>query len=70
MHAISTRVVDDLVKAMGAGGMSKSQVSRLCIDIDERVSALLTRPMEGASPCLWLDANLCEGCAIAGESST
>lgn len=41
---------------MGAGGMSKSQVSRLCADIDERVNAFLTRPLEGAWPYLWLDA--------------
>jgi len=44
------------VKAMGAGGMSKSQVSRLCAEIDERVNAFLTRPLEGAWPYLWLDA--------------
>ena len=56
VHGISTRSVDDLVKAMGAGGMSKSQVSRLCADIDERVNAFLTRPLEGAWPYLWLDA--------------
>jgi hypothetical protein len=41
--------VDDLVKAMGAGGMSKSQVSRLCGEIDERVNAFLTRPPEGSA---------------------
>jgi putative transposase len=56
VHGISTRSVDDLVKAMGAGGMSKSQVSRLCAEIDERVNAFLTRPLEGAWPYLWLDA--------------
>ena len=56
VHGVSTRSVDDLVKAMGAGGMSKSQVSRLCADIDERVSAFLGRPLEGAWPYLWLDA--------------
>ena len=39
VHGVSTRSVDDLVKAMGAGGMSKSQVSRLCVEIDERVNA-------------------------------
>ena len=50
-HGISTRSVDDLVKAMGAGGMSKSQVSRLCADIHERVNAFLTRPLEGDWPC-------------------
>ena len=56
VHGISTRSVDDLVKAMGAGGMSKSQVSRLCMEIDERVDAFLSRPLEGAWPYLWLDA--------------
>ena len=56
VHGISTRSVDDLVKAMGAGGMSKSQVSRLCMEIDERVDAFLARPLEGAWPYLWLDA--------------
>lgn len=56
VQGISTRSVDDLVKAMGAGGMSKSQVSRLCGEIDERVNAFLNRPLEGAWPYLWLDA--------------
>jgi transposase-like protein len=39
IHGISTRSVDDLVKALGIDGISKSQVSRLCEDIDERVHA-------------------------------
>lgn len=56
VHGISTRAVDDLVKAMGGGGMSKSQVSRLCAELDERVNAFLARPLEGAWPYLWLDA--------------
>ncbi len=56
MQGISTRSVDDLVKAMGAGGMSKSQVSRLCAEIDDRVNTFLMRPLEGAWPYLWLDA--------------
>ncbi len=56
VHGVSTRSVDDLVKAMGAGGMSKSQVSRLCAEIDERVNAFLHRPLEGAWSYLWLDA--------------
>jgi transposase-like protein len=56
VQGISTRSVDDLVKAMGAGGMSKSQVSRFCAEIDERVNAFLSRPLEGAWPYLWLDA--------------
>ena len=56
VRGVSNRSVDDLVKAMGAGGMSKNQVSRLCAEIDERVNAFLSRPLEGAWPYLWLDA--------------
>src|ERR687890_1275655 len=56
VHGVSTRAVDGLVKALGAGGMSKSQVSRLCADIDTRVNAFLSRPLEGSWPYLWLDA--------------
>src|SRR5690349_4855639 len=56
IHGVSTRSVDDLVKAMGASGVSKSQVSRLCEDIDDRVNAFLTRPIEGDWPYLWIDA--------------
>jgi putative transposase len=53
---VSTRRVDDLVQAMGLTGISKSQVSKLCKDIDERVTAFLERPIEGEWPYLWLDA--------------
>ena len=53
---VSTRRVDDLVQAMGLTGISKSQVSKLCKDIDERVTAFLDRPLEGEWPYLWLDA--------------
>ena len=53
---VSTRSVDDLVRAMGGTGVSKSQVSRLCGEIDERVNAFLDRPIEGDWPYLWLDA--------------
>ena len=56
VQGISTRSVDDLVKAMGMSGISKSQVSRLCEEIDERVQALLARPLEGEWPYLWIDA--------------
>jgi putative transposase len=56
VHGISTRAVDDLVRAMGMEGVSKSQVSRLCAEIDERVRDFLTRPIEGDWPYLWLDA--------------
>ena len=54
--AVSTRAVDDLVQAMGASGVGKSQVSRLCGEIDERVHAFLARPIEGDWPYVWLDA--------------
>ena len=47
IQGISTRSVEDLVKAMGMSGISKSQVSRLCEEIDERVTAFLERPIEG-----------------------
>ena len=56
VQGLSTRSVDDLVKAMGMTGVSKSQVSRLCGEIDERVDAFLNRPLEGEWPYLWLDA--------------
>ena len=56
IQGISTRSVDDLVKAMGMSGISKSQVSRLCEEIDERVTAFLERPIEGDWPYLWMDA--------------
>lgn len=56
IQGISTRSVDELVKAMGMTGVSKSQVSRLCEEIDERVQAFLQRPIEGDWPYLWIDA--------------
>ncbi len=56
VHGVSTRSVDELVKAMGMSGISKSQVSRLCEEIDGRVKAFLDRPIEGDWPYLWLDA--------------
>src|SRR3954451_8051629 len=52
---VSTRRVDELVQAMGLSGISKSTVSKLCKDIDERVNAFLDRPLEGEWPYLWLD---------------
>jgi transposase-like protein len=53
---VSTRRVDDLVQAMGLAGISKSTVSKLCKDIDDRVNAFLDRPLTGEWPYLWLDA--------------
>jgi transposase-like protein len=56
VQGVSTRSVDALVKAMGMSGISKSQVSRLCEEIDGKVTAFLNRPLEGDWPYLWLDA--------------
>jgi len=56
IQGIATRSVDDLVKAMGMSGISKSQVSRLCEEIDQRVKAFLGRPIAGDWPYLWIDA--------------
>jgi putative transposase len=56
IQGISTRSVDDLVKALGMSGISKSQVSRLCEEIDGRVKTFLERPIEGDWPYLWIDA--------------
>ena len=56
VQGVSTRSVDALVQAMGGTGVSKSEVSRLCAELDERVGAFLNRPIEGEWPCLWLDA--------------
>jgi transposase-like protein len=56
IQGVSTRAVDDLVKAMGGSGVSKSEVSRLVEEIDERVNAFLSRPIEGEWPYLWIDA--------------
>ena len=53
---VSTRRVDDLVQAMGLSGISKSTVSKLCKEIDERVAEFLQRPLTGDWPYVWLDA--------------
>jgi len=56
IQGVSTRSVDLLVQAMGMTGISKSQVSRLCEEIDGRVQTFLNRPLEGDWPYVWLDA--------------
>ena len=56
VQGISTRSVDELVKALGMAGISKSQVSRLCAEIDGKIATFLNRPLEGEWPYLWLDA--------------
>jgi len=69
VHGVSTRSVDDLVKAMGMTGISKSQVSRLCGEIDDKIAAFLNRPLEGDWHYVWLDATYvkarCDGRIVA-----
>lgn len=56
VEGVSTRKVDDLVKALGIDGISKSQVSRLCEELDSQIEAFHSRPLESVSPYVWLDA--------------
>src|ERR1700716_4321108 len=56
VQGVSTRRVDDLVKALGLDGISKSQVSRLFEELDTEVERFRTRKLDGAYPYLWLDA--------------
>jgi putative transposase len=56
VHGVSTRKVDELVKALGMDGISKSQVSRLCEELDEEVARFRGRPLEGSHPYVWVDA--------------
>jgi putative transposase len=53
---VSTRKVDDLVQALGIQGMSRSQVSRICGELDEEVERFRSRRLDGAYPYIWLDA--------------
>jgi putative transposase len=56
VHGVSTRKVDELVKALGMSGISKSRVSELCGELDEEVERFRKRPLEGPYPYIWLDA--------------
>jgi len=56
VQGVSTRRVDDLVKALGLDGISRSQVSRLCEELDSEVERFRQRKLEGAYPFVWLDA--------------
>src|ERR671927_1031593 len=56
VQGISTRRVDDLVQALGMHGISKSQVSRLCAELDQEVERFRTRKLVGGYPYVWLDA--------------
>ena len=56
VHGVSTRKVDELVRALGLDGVSKSEVSRLCAELDERMERFRNRPLDAEYPYLWLDA--------------
>ncbi|NIV37556.1 MAG: IS256 family transposase [Anaerolineae bacterium] len=56
VQGVSTRKVDDLLRALGLTGIDKSKVSRICKELDEVVEAFRNRPLEGRYPYLWLDA--------------
>jgi len=56
VHGVSTRKVDELVEALGMRGISKSEVSRICKELDEVVLSFKERPLDGAYPYVWLDA--------------
>src|SRR4051812_29837553 len=62
LHGVSTRKVDDLVKALGADtGISKSEVSRICADLDAEVSTFRDRSLAGLSfPYVFVDATYCK----------
>ncbi|WP_024287948.1 IS256 family transposase [Cellulomonas sp. KRMCY2] len=62
LHGVSTRKVDDLVKALGADtGISKSEVSRICAGLDEEVGAFRDRSLDQiAFPYVYLDATYCK----------
>ncbi len=56
VHGVSTRKVDDLVRALGLDGISRSEVSRICKALDTQVDAFRNRPIEAEHPYVWLDA--------------
>jgi putative transposase len=56
IHGVSTRKVDDLLRALGLDGMSKSEVSRICAELDAEVAAFRSRGLEGEHPYVWIDA--------------
>src|SRR6266498_5904527 len=58
VKGVSTRKVDDLVKALGIDGISRSEVSRICKVLDDEVRSFLGRSIEDACPYLWLDATV------------
>lgn len=72
LQGVSTRAVDDLVQALGGSGISKSEVSRLCLEVEGRVREFLERPLEGSFPYVWLDATYVkvrEGARIVSKAA-
>ena len=55
-HGVSTRKVDERVQALGITGLSKSEVSRICAELDPHRERFRNRPLEGEDPSVWLDA--------------
>src|SRR5215218_6122132 len=70
VHGVSTRKVEELVKALGMGGISKSRVSELCEELDEEVERFRNRPLEGACPYVWIDATYVKARQDGRVSST
>ena len=73
VQSVSPRSLDDIVQAMGTSDISKSQVSRLCAEIDQKVHAFLNRPLEGDWPYVWLEATyvkVCQGGRIGSVAVT
>ena len=56
VRGVSTRKVGALVRSLGMGGISKSQVSRICAELDSEVGRFRDRPLSGPYPYPWLDA--------------
>ena len=57
VEGVSTRRLDDLVKAMGIEGISSSQVSRMAAELDTKVAEFRHRPLDvGPYRYLWIDA--------------
>jgi putative transposase len=80
VEGVSTRRVDDIARAMGIDGISKSQVSRICADLDELVEAWRSRPLDRSPyPFVWVDAHsqrvreggrITSTCALVATGST
>jgi len=58
VQGVSTRKVDELVQALGLEGISRSEVSRICSELDEAMERFRNRPLEGEYPYVWLDAKV------------